>query len=196
MRGLEAYVTELNDWLQDLATRPLPGASAAGAVAAAMGAALLAKATAITLQHQAEHAPDRSLLAAILDQAQSRRTDFLRWAQADEQAYRAVLDTRTLEADTPARQQAWQAATEVPIQIAEACQSLLSSVSHLQGLCWPAVQPELQTGVSLLEVGRAAGILAAETNLWSWAGSPTARQLEARIHALKRECKELMEDRK
>jgi len=178
---------DLNAWLRDLATRPLPGASAAGAVAAAMGAALLVKAIGITLRHQALGAPDQSLLVAMLDQAESLRTDFIRLARADEQAYRAVLDTRALVADAPARQQAWQAATEVPIQIADACQSLLRSLPRFRAICWPGVQPELQTGVSLLEVGKEAGILAAETNLLSWAGSPEAGQLRARLHTLKQE---------
>lgn len=171
-------------WLQDLATWPLPGGVAAAAVAAAMGAALIAKATRVTLKKQTLDTLVQAELEAMLDQSASGWTTLIRLAAVDEQSYRAVLDTRSLAADTLERRQALQAATEVPIRIAEVCCSLLGDLCRLSDACWPAVRSELQTGIWLLEAGMRAGLLAADINLQTWGHGAEFSLLQARMDAV------------
>jgi len=175
-------VPNLETWLECLAEEPLPGAVSAAAVAAAMGAALVAKATRVTQSRQAYQAPDGTVLQAVRDEAQAQQTLLMQLAEADEQAYRAVLDRKV--AEWPGLQQARIAAIEMPTRVAEASQSLLSSLPRLFDLCSPMVRTELQTGAWLLEVGVRAGQLAADTNLHSWANSAGLERFGARLEKL------------
>lgn len=159
-----AYVQNLELWLHEMATKPLPGGVAAAAIAAAMGAALIAKAIQVTLQRQALGASDRLRLEATLGQAQTQLGELARLAEADEEAYRGVLDTAKLPPDALARRAARQTATETPLRLAEQCQSLLSNLPLVLETCWPAVRSEAKTGGWLLEVGVRAGLLAAKSN--------------------------------
>ena len=176
---------DLETWLDDLADKPLPGGVAAAAVAAAAGAALLAKAARITLQRQIPAGAKRAELEAVLDAAQAQRAELVRLAEADEQAYRAVLDTHSLPARDPARSQAWRAATEVPLRLVEVCRSLLDSTDGLRDACWPAIYTEFETGSWLLQSGVRAGIQAAESNLLAWGERSESQSLRATIEALR-----------
>jgi formiminotetrahydrofolate cyclodeaminase len=155
-------VKDLEAWLDDLSAKPLPGGVAAAAVAAAMGSALMAKAARVTLRQQRRPNAGRTALEAVLDLAQARRAELLELATADEQAYRAVLEP------SGAADEAWRAATEVPIRVAEACHSLLDQMPAILGLCWPPVRTDLEIGGWLLEIGARAGVAAAESNVRSW----------------------------
>jgi methenyltetrahydrofolate cyclohydrolase len=178
-------VKDLEAWLSELASEPLPGAVAAAAVAAAMGAALIAKAARITLERQDTAVTCRPALAAALEAAQVRGEELVRLAKADEQAYRAVLDARCLPAEDPARSSAWRAATEIPLRVAEVCRSLLDSTCGLRDACWLALRTEFDTGGRLLEVGAHAGLQAAESNLRAWGERPESRSLQAALEALR-----------
>ena len=171
-------------WLDGLATEPLPGGVAAAAVAAAMGAALCAKAARITLERQTLTDIVQAKLEDAYEQAQVQQAALLRLAGADEAAYRAVMDVQVLATQQLERNQAWQAATEVPIRIAEACRSLLDEVSALESVCRPGVRVDYEIGVWLLEIGLRAGQRAAEVNLRSWGYAPEARLLRLRLDAL------------
>jgi len=176
---LEASVWGLESRLSDLATGPLPGGVAAAAVAAAMGTALVAKAARLTQKRQAYGASDGVLLQAVRNQAQAQQNLLMRLAVEDERVYRAVL-ART-ETGGPELDEARQAAAEIPIQLAEACQAILSHLSQVNDICWPTVRTELQTGAWLLEVGVRAGLLAADTNLRAWPDSAHLLPLQGRI---------------
>lgn len=170
--------------MQDVAAQPMPGGVAAAAMAAAIGAALITKSTRVTLQRRTMVSSEQAELQALLDQAQAQQISLVRLAGEDEHAYRGVLDTQAPSAETSARRDARQKAIEVPIRIAEACRSLLSSLSCLTHICWPAVKHELQTGTWLLEVGLRASVLAAETNLRAWGDDRELLYLQARSDAL------------
>jgi len=174
-------VKDLETWLNELVDKPLPGGVAVAAVAAAMGAALLAKAARITLERQIPTGAGQ----AALEAAQAQRVESVRLAEADEQAYRAVLDTRALPAQDPPRTRAWRAATEVPLRVAEVCRSLLDSTCGLRDACWPAVRTEFETGSWLLEIGGRAGLQAAESNLHAWGEGSESQSLRATIEALR-----------
>lgn len=178
-------VRDFGIWFNDLSTKPLPGAVAAAAVAAAMGAALIAKAARITLRRQRLDSASRDAVQALWDLADRQQAALLQLADADEHAYRAVLQTGSLPSSSPARTTAWLQATETPIRVAEVCHSLLERSSPLLDTCWPAVCPDPEIGVWLLEAGMRAGLTAAQSNIEVCGDTPEARALQLRIGALK-----------
>lgn len=176
---------EFSTWLKDLSTKPLPGAVAAAAVAAAMGAGLVAKATRVTLKRQAVDGATQTAFQALFDLADHQQDVLMRLAAADERAYRAVLNIGSRPTSSPAEREAWLQATEVPIRIAEACRSLVEDSSPWLDDCWPAVRPDLQIGLWLLKVGNRAGLVAAESNIGFCGDAPETESLQLRIAALK-----------
>jgi formiminotetrahydrofolate cyclodeaminase len=149
-----------------------------------MGAALVAKTARATLRQQPADGATQATLKAAYAQARAQHDVLLELAQADERAYRAVLDTaqEVSEPGVPAGdsegRQVRIAATEIPIRIAEVCQGVLDDVSHWMPLCWPAVRPDLVIGIELLQVGVRAGVLSAEANLRAWAKSLEGSSLQ------------------
>lgn len=200
-KGLRPYVTEIiyrlhlswysrcmrdfGIWFQDLSSKPLPGAVAATAVSAAMGAALIAKATRITLQRQGLDSATRGALQALWELADRQQAVLIDLADADERAYRAVLEAGSRPESSTARSAAWLQATDIPIRLAETCQALLEAARPLLNTCWPAVCPDPEIGVWLLELGLRAGLAAAESNIGSCADAPETHALQRRIDALK-----------
>jgi formiminotetrahydrofolate cyclodeaminase len=175
-------VKDLEIWLQDMVARPVPGGVAAAAVAAAMGAALLAKTARISMERQRLAGVDREKLEAAFGLAQAQSAGLMRQASADEAAYRMVLDTRSVVPQASARRQAWRAAAESPIRIAEACRTLLDSLAEVADLCWQELCADWYAGCWLLEASLRSCVLAAETNLR--AADDGAGPLQDRIDAL------------
>jgi formiminotetrahydrofolate cyclodeaminase len=168
----------LNVWLVRMATQSLPGGVAAAALTAAMGAALSAKSARLTLVQQSLTDSERGMLESTVDLAQARQDALVRLTIADEQAYRAVLDTKGRSAE------AWQMATETPIRVAEACASLLDRLPALSNACRRSVRVDLQIGSWLLETGMRSGLQAAESNLRVWEAGAESQALRVRIAAL------------
>jgi formiminotetrahydrofolate cyclodeaminase len=186
MRGTEDFqVKDLAGWLKALATEALPGGVAAAAVASAMGAALVVKVTYVTLQRHSVTGAERAALQATLDLASRQQAALMQLADADERAYRAVLEGQALRHGSPAEGTAWYEATEVPVRVAETCHLLLERMPGILGLCPSAVKPDLEIGVWLLETGKRAGLLAAENNVRAWEAGVDLTPLQARIDALK-----------
>ncbi|HNT06435.1 MAG TPA: cyclodeaminase/cyclohydrolase family protein [Anaerolineae bacterium] len=175
---------DLYSWVESMANEPLPGGVAAGALAAAMGAALVAKAARVTLRRQQMSDPDRARVTAVLARSQTQRTELIALAAADEQAYQAVLNTRQLAVDDAGRRQAWLAATEVPLRLAEACQVILGDAAEICAFCWPVVCSDFEIGRWLLEAAQQTGVLAAESNLAMRAHEPEGQALQARLQNL------------
>jgi formiminotetrahydrofolate cyclodeaminase len=172
-------------WLGELSNKPLPGAVAATAVSAAMGAALIAKATRITLERQEMDGTTRGALRALWELADRQQAVLFDLAEADERAYRAVLEARSQPETTSARAAAWLQATEIPVRLAETCHALLENAYPLLNACWPVVCPDPEIGAWLLETGLRAGLAAAEGNIGSCADTPETHALQRRIDALK-----------
>jgi formiminotetrahydrofolate cyclodeaminase len=175
---------DLETWLNDMSARPLPGGVAAAAVAAAMGAALIAKALRVTLNRQQFAASDRTILEETLGLTQAQQVALFHQADADVEAYRAVLDTRTMAASDPARRRAWQSATEVPVAVAETCRLLLDRVPDVVPQCWSGVCVDFEIGSQFLQAGMQAGILAAEANLSLGGAALEGGPFRVRIEAL------------
>lgn len=176
---------DLNVWLDDLSSKPLPGAVAAAAISAAMGAALIAKAARITLRKGQLDSMSRDTIQALWDMAEKRRAVLVDLAHADDRAYRGVLEARSLASSSPARAEAWLKATETPIRLAEVCQKLVEYSAPLLNTCWPAVCPDPEIGIWLLETATRAGLAAAESNIGYCSDTQETRSLRSRIDALK-----------
>lgn len=102
-QGYHERMRDFDAWLRDLTEEPLPGGVSAAALASAMGTALLAKAARVSLQRQDLSADDRTALQAALDLACLQQPDLLGLAEADERAYRAVLESHAHRHETPAK---------------------------------------------------------------------------------------------
>ena len=174
-------------WLDDLATQALPGGVAAAAVAAAMGAALIAKVTRLTLRRQPLSGSEQRRLASLIDLASQGMDELQRLAEEDARAYRQVLRAATLPEEDAERRLAWQQATDVPLRVAEVCQELLLPLDLLADRCWPAVGIDLQIGRRLLAAGRESGLEAAEENLHAWAEGGDAQGFGSRIRVIRGE---------
>ncbi len=176
---------EFSIWLKDLSTKPLPGAVAAAALAAAMGAGLVAKAARITLHKGAVNGATRTLLQEVIELADQQQDALVRLAEADVRAYHAVLEAKSGSASPSVQREAWLQATEMPIRIAEACRLLVERSSLWIDQCWPAICADLNIGLWLLQTGIRAGLEAAESNVGFCGDTPAAESLQMRIDALK-----------
>ena len=108
-------------WLNDLSNKPLPGAVAAAAVTAAMGAALIAKAARITLEKRQLDGDAQSSIQTLWNLAENQRASLVDLASADDRAYSAVLDARSSAASSSTLTRAWLQATETAIRLDEEC---------------------------------------------------------------------------
>ena len=175
---------DLTTWLHNMSAKPLPGGVSAAALAAAMGAALLAKTARVSLRRQDMATEDRATMQAILDLARLHQQVLLDLVEADEEAYRAVLQARVRPDAHQSRDEPWRRATRVPIRVAETCDLILRQLPGLEGLCSPVVRPDLDIARWLLEVGRRTGLLAAQDNLQAWEDDANQASLRARMAAL------------
>lgn len=188
--GTEMPIMQVQDfepWLKAMTMKPLPGGVAGAALVAAMGAALCAKAARITLQRQARAGSDPDQIEVALSRSQAQQPELLRLADADAQAYRAVLATRGLATRDPARSRAWQEATEVPLRVAEACRSLRDEILGLGSAHWADIAADFEIGLSFLETATRACLLAVESNLQAWGDHPEVQALRLRVDAVQEE---------
>lgn len=183
----ETWLADFDAWLARMAGQPLPGGVSAAALAAAMGAALSAKAARLTLARQPLADGERDMLRAVLVLAKDQCTTLRKLASDDERAYRAVLDARERAEHDASWRRAWQMAIEVPLQMAEACYSLRGRLSAVDRVCWPPVRADLRVGVWLLDCGMQAGRQAVEGNLRVWGDGPQAQESQLRLDALEAE---------
>jgi len=173
----------LNIDLDEMACRPLPGAIAAAAVTAAMGAALICKAARLALHHGLEDS-EQAEMEVMAERAYRHVSGLLELADADMRAYRSVLDTRGMVQQDPARERAWQAAVDVPLRLAEMCASLEGFASALLDRCPPVARCDLQVGGWLLNTASRAGRLAVDENIDNCGSCDEAGLLRLRLAAL------------
>ena len=147
-----------------------------------MGAALVVKSLRITMERADLGGKDLAQVQAVLDLAREWVPVLMHLADADERAYEKVL-ARQAGGDAPALSAARREATEVPVQLAETCQKLLTRMSGTRDLCMPLVRADYDTGGWLLEAGLRTGTLIAGVNARLWA-EDVAGLLGARLEAL------------
>jgi len=142
---------------------PAPGAGSAAALSGALGAALVSVVCNLTVGRK-KYADVEPEMQAILEKSENLRHRLIDLLQADVQAYTAVSQAMKMPrateeekaARTEALQKALKGATEVPLQIAEACAEVIS-------LCQPVAEKGNKNAVS--DAGVA--ILVAEAGLRS-----------------------------
>jgi formiminotetrahydrofolate cyclodeaminase len=174
---------DFGNWLNAMAHEPLPGGLSAAAVAAAMGTALIFKAFHSSLDRQSLTQGEERLVVSLLEVAHQQQANLVRFAEADKEAYRAVLAARQAPEGAQDLVRARQAATRVPIQTARACAQVLQALSQVEHLCWPTVQPDVAVGRMLLEIGQRTGVLIARTNLRTW-GTNISAELRDELNNL------------
>ena len=174
----------LESWLDELAAQSLPGGVSAAALASAMGAALLTKTARVTLGRQALDSSTRGRVDKIAAQARAERVELVELAEEDTKAYRAVLDAEQGTTGSPQHEEAYLAAAEIPLRVAEVSHGLLGSACAVRRVCWHSVLTDLDIGRWLLEAGIRAGLAAAESNLSASGESDGRNTLQRRIDAL------------
>jgi methenyltetrahydrofolate cyclohydrolase len=140
-------------FLDDLASqRATPGGGAAAAVAAGLGAGLVA----MVARYSTDVVPDASQIAARGDDLRRRALEL---ASQDAQAYRAVLEARG------SRAPALSAAANPPLAIAEAAAELAGLAGRLARSGNPNLKGDALTGVILAEGAARAAAALVEINL-------------------------------
>ena len=178
---------EWEAWLSDVSNRTLPGGVAVGALAAAMGAALVTKALRVTLSRGRLSPGEKRRFEAAAAAAREAQAALLGLAEADEVAFRRVLTAGKGSAASDERRNAWRMATDIPVSVAETSRDLLERLPPLHESCLPAVLVDLEIGTRLLLAGQDAGVRAARANLREWEADPDSGTLAPRLEALEQE---------
>jgi len=135
---------------------PVPGGGSAAAVAASLAASLTAMVARLSIgrPRYAAYATTHSRSLAAGDAARQR---FLELADEDSIAYAAYAKARTMPRQTTADQALREAAmrsaarlaTEVPLETARLCKSLLEAIERLAGRCNMNASSDLDVAASL-----------------------------------------------
>ncbi len=158
---LDAYLSAL------ASARPAPGGGSGATVAAAIGAALGEMVCNVTLARPS--APNREQLEALRERTHRLRDQLLNLATDDELAYGQYRAATRLPKSTEVEQQqrrkaiqaALHAASNVPLELLQACADLIDVLIEIAQLGSRSVVSDAQTGASLA----AAAVKAAELNL-------------------------------
>jgi formiminotetrahydrofolate cyclodeaminase len=145
--------------------QPVPGGGSAAAVAASLAASLTAMVARLSTgrPRYAAHSGTHSRSLTVGDAARSR---FLELADEDARAYAAYAAARKLPKDTLSQQaardgamrSAARLATEVPLETARLCQTLIEGIERLAGRCNVNASSDLDVAASLtLAAARSAG---------------------------------------
>ena len=154
----------INVFLDELSSpAPAPGGGSVAALSGALGAALISMVCNLTVDKQ-KYADVQQEITALLGKSESLRKELIDLLEADVKVYTELSETMKMARDTEeqkerrakAMDRALKAATNVPMQAAEACVAVME-------LCRPAAEKGNINAVS--DVG--VGILMAEAGLRS-----------------------------
>lgn len=169
------------------------GGGAASAIAGAMAAALVGMVARLSIGKQGLEA--EAYYRPIDQQAQALAEALLSGANADSQAFDAVMDAYRAPKDTPAQkarrsqaiQQALIAATHVPLNNAENCARIMSLCSRLEGRSNPNAASDLDCARYLARAGLRGCLSNVRANLTAIKDPQTIRQMTAQLERLQAE---------
>ena len=159
----------LSQFMDELASSaPAPGGGSVAALAGAMGAALVSMVCNLTVGKK-KYADVEEEIKAILEQSEALRKELMELLEADVAAYSEVAKAMKMPRETEeqkaaraeALQKALKHATEVPLQVAEACVKVME-------LCRPVAEKGNVNAVSDAGVGvvlAEAGLRSAALNV-------------------------------
>jgi formiminotetrahydrofolate cyclodeaminase len=183
-RGIEADAVE--QYLADLASAaPAPGGGSAAALAAALGAALVAMTCRVTAKH-AGAAPAGRPHDEIAEEADGQRHRLTTLANDDARAYSGVIAARRLPAPSrdAAMQDALKRATEVPERLAGESRNVLALCERIAPSARASTLSDLGVAAILAHGALRAGALTARTNLSGIADGDFAGETTRRLDAL------------
>jgi formiminotetrahydrofolate cyclodeaminase len=152
--------------------RPAPGGGAAAAVAASLGASLIAMVSRLSLGRP-RHADHEALHREAIAAADAARHELLGRAEADAAAYAAYRAARELPSDTDsermtresASREAARAATEVPLETLRICDAQVELVLRCVGRTNVHASGDLEVAALLLESAARAAAVNVRANL-------------------------------
>jgi methenyltetrahydrofolate cyclohydrolase len=182
--GIETH--SVGRYLADLASAaPAPGGGSAAALAAALGAALVAMTCRVTAKH-AGAASSVVPLGALGDEADSLRHRLTALANDDARVYSDVIAARRLPVPErePAVQHALERATEVPERLAAESRHVLALCERIAPCARVSTLSDLGVAAVLAHGGLRAGVLTARTNLSGLANRDFTGETTRRLDAL------------
>jgi formiminotetrahydrofolate cyclodeaminase len=186
---------------------PVPGGGSASAVAAALGASLVAMVAALT-QGRPKYADHATLAGAVEPEARALATELFNLADADAQAYAACAFAMKLpresfeDKDARDRQIRETAivAAEVPLESVERCLDVLRLAELLAGRSNRNASSDLRVASLLLEAsadGAAANVLVnlplVGTSDWTVATEARVRELMADVASVAKQVRAVVE---
>ena len=173
-------------YLADLASAaPAPGGGSAAALAAGLGAALVAMTCRVTDKH-AGAAPSVSPLGELAEEADSLRRRLTALANDDARVYSDVIAARRLPVPErgTAVQDALKRATEVPERLAAESRHVLALCERIAPCARASTLSDLGVAAILADGALRAGALTARTNLAGIADGGFTGETTRRLDAL------------
>ena len=173
-------------YLADLASAaPAPGGGSAAALAAALGAALVAMTCRVTDKH-AGGAPEGRPLGELAEEADGLRHRLTALANDDARAYSAVIAARRLPAPErgTAAQDALKRATEVPERLAAESRHVLALCERIAPSARASTLSDLGVAAILAHGALRAAALTARMNLAGIADGDFTGETTRRLDAL------------
>jgi len=174
---------------------PVPGGGSASAIAASLGASLLAMVARLS-QGRERYAPFASTIQRALVTADAARTRLLELADEDAAAYRRLVEARTAAREAgpghaelaAAVREAAREAARVPMAIVRECYAVMDHVDRMAGRSNLGAASDLDVAARLLEAGARGAGANVMVNLPAMGDERLADsmigELEARTHEL------------
>jgi methenyltetrahydrofolate cyclohydrolase len=165
---------------------PTPGGGSAAALAGATGAALVTMVCSMPKTRTASPG-ERERLATALSWAREAGARLRRLVDEDAEAYDVVIASYRLPKGTEAEKatrkevvaRALEAATEVPLRVAEACLVVMSAAEEAAANGNPNALSDVRTGATLAWAGILGAAENVRINAQGTPGSPFLEKLEA-----------------
>ena len=172
---------------------PTPGGGSAAALAAAMGASLLAMVAGLP-KSKAATAEDAARLAAAGSRCTALAGELAALVDRDSEAYAQVMAAYRLPKGTDdekgarsaAIQQAMRAATAAPLDVMRACAAAAEQGVVVAAMGNPSASSDAAVGFELLGAGLRGAKLNVEINLGSIKDADYVRKIQAEVEELER----------